>query len=222
MYLLSLRLAPSPWVGTRFSGTAQETVPSVSTQTVTPRPVDFFQVWALDGSPPGPSQTPLSPGISGLPDARAMLPRSGVCAEAGPRIVRTPSAIASRRKFMAQHPARSGVPAQGLLHTGLIAGRQRRCRIVHRVTILAVILGGVQRVVGGGDQPVRERADLPAPLRDADRDRDRDIGADAGLGVLAADIEHPARDHRTLAQRRSRQHNAEFVTPGARPPVAGP
>src|SRR3981189_3369745 len=195
MYLLSVRWAPSPWVGIRFSGTAQNTVPSVSTQTVTPRRVGFFacscappraepagpsvwctmmffQGWAFDGSPHGASQTTFSPGISGLPDARAMLPRSGVCAEAGPRIVRTPSAIASRRKFMAQHPARSGVPAQGLLQHGLIAGRQRRCRIVHRVTILAVILGGVQRVVGGGDQPVRERADLPAPLRDADRDRD--------------------------------------------------
>ena len=42
MYLLSLRLAPSPWVGIASSGTAQYTVPSVSTQTVTPRRAGFF------------------------------------------------------------------------------------------------------------------------------------------------------------------------------------
>src|SRR5213078_5349 len=42
MYLLSLRLAPSPWVGTRCSATAQYTVPSVSTQTMTPRRVGFL------------------------------------------------------------------------------------------------------------------------------------------------------------------------------------
>src|SRR4051794_15256393 len=37
MYLSSLRLAPSPWVAIASSGTAQYTVPSVSTRTVTPR-----------------------------------------------------------------------------------------------------------------------------------------------------------------------------------------
>src|SRR5882672_7114886 len=245
MYLLSLRLAPSPWVGTRFSGTAQNTVPSVSTQTVTPRRVGFltcsrappraepagpsvwctmmfFHGWAFDSSPHGASQTTLRPGISGVPGTRAMLPRPGVCADAGARSARTPSAIASRRKFMTRHLARSGVLAQGLLECHVVAGRQRRRRVVLRVAVLAVILGGVKRVVGGGDQPVRERADLAAPLRDADRDRDRDIGADAGLGVVAADIEHPARDHRALAQCRGRQHDAEFVTAGARQHVAGP
>src|SRR6202022_4313021 len=105
-YLWSLRLAPSPWVGTRFSGTAQYTVPSVSTQTVTPRRVGFLacscappraepagpSVWctmmlrqrlAFAGSPHGASHTILRPGISGVPDARAMVARSGVCAEAG-------------------------------------------------------------------------------------------------------------------------------------------
>src|ERR1700760_481255 len=109
MYLLSLRLAPSPWVGTRFSGTAQYTVPSVSTQTVTPRRVGFFacasapvradpagpSVWCtmilrqalvFEISPHGDSQTIFSPGISGVPDARASAARSGVWARAGANI----------------------------------------------------------------------------------------------------------------------------------------
>src|ERR1700736_4616739 len=46
MYLLSLRLAPSPWVGTSVSATAQYTVPSVSTHTVTPRRVLRLQLGA--------------------------------------------------------------------------------------------------------------------------------------------------------------------------------
>src|SRR5258706_11254143 len=123
MYLLSLRLAPSPWVGTRFSGTAQYTVPSVSTQTVTPRRVGFLacswappraepagpsvwctmmlrQEWAFDTSPHGASQTILRPGISGVPDPRADIPRSGVCADAGVRIAMTQSAVTSRREFI--------------------------------------------------------------------------------------------------------------------------
>src|SRR6266478_8306472 len=122
MYLLSLRLAPSPWVGTRSSGTAQYTVPSVSTQTVTPRRVGFLacswappraepagpsvwctmmlrQEWAFDTSPHGASQTIFRPGISGVPDARADIARSGVCADAGVRIAMTQSAVTSRREF---------------------------------------------------------------------------------------------------------------------------
>src|SRR5580692_4523885 len=127
MYLLSLRLAPSPWVGTSVSGTAQYTVPSVSTQTVTPRRVGFFdcsdappraepagpsvwctmmlrQGWAFATSPQGASQTILRPGISGVPDARAIASKSGDWALAEERTAIAPSAIASRRKFMDQGP----------------------------------------------------------------------------------------------------------------------
>src|SRR6266436_4263351 len=123
MYLLSLRLAPSPCVGTRLSGTAQYTVPSVSTQTVTPRRVGFLacswappraepagpsvwctmmlrQEWAFDTSPHGASQTILRPGISGVPDARADVARSGVCADAGGRTAMAQSAVTSRRELM--------------------------------------------------------------------------------------------------------------------------
>src|SRR3982074_923322 len=124
MYLLSLRLAPSPWVGIQFSGTAQYTVPSVSTQTVTPRRVGFLacsaappraepagpSVWCtmmlrqgcdLATSPHGASQTIFRPGISGVPAARATPARSGVCADAEAEIATTQSAVASSRKFMA-------------------------------------------------------------------------------------------------------------------------
>src|ERR1700681_2388012 len=123
MYLLSLRLAPSPWVGTRFSGTAQYTVPSVSTQTVTPRGVGFLagaaapdraepggpsvwctmmlrQGWAFDTSPHGASQTIFRPGISGVPDKRAIVVGSGVWAEAEVKNPTTQSAVTSKRKFM--------------------------------------------------------------------------------------------------------------------------
>jgi hypothetical protein len=95
IYLLSLRLAPSVWVGTSVSLTAQYTVPSVSTQTMTPRRVGFFacscappraepagpSVWctmmffqgcALVTSPQGASHTIFSPGMSGVPEARAI------------------------------------------------------------------------------------------------------------------------------------------------------
>src|SRR5260370_234646 len=95
MYLLSLRLPPSPWVGTRFSATAQYTVPSASTQPVTPRRVGLFacscappraepagpSVWctmilrqggAFATSPQGTSQTLFTPRVSGVPAARAM------------------------------------------------------------------------------------------------------------------------------------------------------
>src|SRR5260221_12176831 len=123
MYLLSLRLAPSPWVGTRSSATAQYTVPSVSTQTVTPRRVGFFacccappraepagpsvwctmilrQGWAFDTSPHGASQTIFRPGIPGVPDARATLASSGVSADAGTEIAARQSAVASGRRFI--------------------------------------------------------------------------------------------------------------------------
>src|SRR5689334_11207108 len=106
MYLLSLRLPPSPWVGTRFSATAQYTVPSVSTQTMTPRRVGFLncccappraepagpsvwctmmlrQGWAFATSPHGASQTIFKPGMSGVPDDRAIVARSGVSADVG-------------------------------------------------------------------------------------------------------------------------------------------
>src|ERR1700722_7948047 len=106
MYLLLLRSAPSVWVGTSVSGTAQYTVPSVSTQTVTPRRVGFFacnaappraepagpsvwctmmlrQGWAFEASPQGASQTIFRPGISGVPDERASDAMSGDCAKAG-------------------------------------------------------------------------------------------------------------------------------------------
>src|SRR5213076_1674725 len=126
MYLLSLRLAPSPWVGTRFSGTAQYTVPSVSTQTVTPRRVGFLacacapdraepagpsvwctimlrQGWAFASSPHGASQIIFSPGISGVPEARAIAANSPVSADAEAEAAIIESAIATRRRFMNSH-----------------------------------------------------------------------------------------------------------------------
>src|SRR5260370_1422358 len=130
MYLLSWRLAPSPCVGTRSSGTAQYTVPSVSTQTVTPRRVGFLacawappraepagpsvwctmmlrQGWALASSPHGASQTTFSPGISGVPETRAIAARSGASADAGARVAATHRAHAARGVLAAnlQHPA---------------------------------------------------------------------------------------------------------------------
>src|ERR1700761_3227496 len=121
MYLLSLRLAPSPWVGIASSGTAQYTVPSVSTHTVTPRRVGFFacciapyfadpappSVWctmmlrqglAFDRSPHGASQTIFSPGISGVPAARESVARSGVWASAALSAARRQRAAAIERK----------------------------------------------------------------------------------------------------------------------------
>src|SRR4249920_3188765 len=127
MYLLSLRLPPSPWVGTRFSATAQYTVPSVSTQTMTPRRVGFLdcccappradpagpsvwctmmlrQGWAFATSPQDASQTIFKPGISGVPDDRASVARSGVWAIAENEIARAQSAIAGRRRFIREDP----------------------------------------------------------------------------------------------------------------------
>src|ERR1700694_4286711 len=113
MYLLSLRLAPSPWVGTRFSGTAQYNVPSVSTQTVTQRRGGFLacasappraepagpsvwctmmlrQGWAFETSPHGASQTIFKPGISGVLELRATAARSGGAAAAGAEVAAAP------------------------------------------------------------------------------------------------------------------------------------
>src|SRR6201999_3923851 len=120
MYLLSLRSAPSVWVGTRFSATAQYTVPSVSTQTITPRRVGFFdcscappraepagpsvwctmmlrQGWALATSPHGESQTIFNPGISGVPEERAIAANSLAGAEAGAAIAIAHSRRADRQ-----------------------------------------------------------------------------------------------------------------------------
>ena len=105
---------------------------------------------------------------------------------------------------------------------GSLRRRQRRRRIVDGVAVLAVLLGGIERVVGRGHQPVRVRADLPVPLRDPDRERNRDFIADAGLGIGAAHIQDAARDHRALAQGGGGQHDAELVAAAARQHVAGP
>src|SRR6478736_4644271 len=244
MYLSSLRLPPSPWVGTRCSATAQYTVPSVSTQTMTPRRVGFLncacappradpagpsvwctmmlrQGWALATSPQGASQTIFKPGISGVPDDRASMARSGVWADAGNGNARAKSAVARRRRFIREDPvtllcvarpcflfdafsSREPVPtslenASGALaqhlsrrHGEFDLGHQRRRRLVGGKAIPAALLGVVKRVVGGRDQAVGEHAHLPGPLRTPDRDRDRDILARAFLGIRTADIHHAA------------------------------
>src|ERR1700676_2643590 len=85
--------------------------------------------------------------------------------------------------------ARAGVDstlgklAQGRVRHGGRLGRQWRRELVNRMAVLALLLGDVKRVVGGGDQPVRVRTDLARPLRDTDRDRERDIVSDTGGGV---------------------------------------
>src|SRR5436853_6062546 len=140
MYLLSLRLPPSPWVGTRFSLTAQYTVPSVSTQTMTPRRVGFLncscappraepvgpsvwctmmlrQGWAFATSPHGASQTILRPGISGVPDDRARVARSGVWDDAGAANARAQSAIANWRSFIRRDPVT--IPSSNMLQASL-------------------------------------------------------------------------------------------------------
>src|SRR5260370_26922702 len=165
MYVLSLRLAPSPWVGTRCSPTAQYTVPSVSSQTVTPRRVGFLacasappraepagpsvwwtmmlrQGWAFDTSPHGASQTIFSPGIWGVPEARAIAARSGVSADAGARIATTQNAVTNGLKFMGRYVARSRVLAQGQFRHrfAIDCGRQRRGPGPDRHTVLVLLL----------------------------------------------------------------------------------
>src|SRR6516165_4960075 len=188
MYLLSLRLAPSPWVVTMVSGTAQYTVPSVSTQTVTPRRVGFFdcssaprraepagpsvwctmmlrQGWALATSPHGASQTILRPGISGVPDARAIVASSVSSAAAG-----WAASAAARKQKATSRPGATRA-WHGLRISGCNLGRpgriglERRSRIVDRAIVLAVLLGSVKRTVGVGHQPVGELADAAIPLR---------------------------------------------------------
>src|SRR5207248_10974206 len=115
--------APSHWVRTRCSATARYTVRSVSTHTMTPRRVGFFdcacgrpraepagpsvwctmtlrQGWAFESSPHGASHTIFRPGISGVPDERAVAARSGVCAEADTENARAQTASASNRGYM--------------------------------------------------------------------------------------------------------------------------
>src|SRR6266403_369755 len=192
MYLLSLRLAPSPWVGIRFSATAQYTVPSVSTQTVTPRRVGVFacanappraepagpsvwctmilrQGWAFDTSPHGASQTTFRPGISGVPDPRAIVAKSDVSANAGPMIPTRQSTAASRRRRFISTDKPSRVLAQGPLRHRLEPGHQWRRGLVHGIPVLAFFLGGVKRVIRGRHQPIREQADVLAPLCNPDR-----------------------------------------------------
>src|ERR1700721_3046438 len=58
------------------------------------------QGWAFETSPHGASQTIFRPGMSGVPDIRAVVARSGDCASAGENNATTQSAVASRRKFI--------------------------------------------------------------------------------------------------------------------------
>src|SRR6476659_7306236 len=94
------------------------------------------QGWAFETSLHGASQTIFRPGISGVPDARAVVARSGVCADAGLRIAMTQSAVISRRKFMGLtsvercYVARSRVLAQRLSRHRLVPGRQRRRGVI--------------------------------------------------------------------------------------------
>src|SRR5882724_7787673 len=115
--------------------------------------------------------------------------------------------MATSSEQVVDQAARAGVDstlsklAQGRVRHGRGLGRQWRRELVDRMAVLALLLGDVKRVVGGGDQPVRERADLARPLRDANRDRERDILSNTGGGIVTAHLDDPARDRRTFAQR---------------------
>jgi len=61
------------------------------------------QAWAFATSPHGASQTIFSPGISGVPEARAIAARSPVSADAEAEATMKESAIATRRSFMNSH-----------------------------------------------------------------------------------------------------------------------
>src|SRR5262245_66013578 len=140
----------------------------------------FFQGCARATSPHGASQTTFSPGMSGVPEARASDPRSGVCAAAGKEKAMARSAIAGRRKYMKSVSggaaglarfAKSGALADSLCdRIGLDTGDQRGRRIVGGQAVAAVALGLVERMVGGRDQAVREGARAARPLRNANRD----------------------------------------------------
>src|SRR5262249_32312276 len=124
----------------------------------------FLQGWALATSPQGASQTIFSPGMSGVPEARASVARSGVWAAAENEKTMASSAIAGRRNFMQSKsggaPALacfcgSGAPADGLrdrIGPGIRDKGWRR--IVAGKAVAAVALGLVEGVVGGRDQPV--------------------------------------------------------------------
>src|SRR5882757_9141092 len=116
------------------------------------------QGWAFATSPHGASQTIFRPGMSGVPDARAMVARSGVWAEAGMEQASEQSANAAKRRFMISvqcaHWRVSRPLARGHIRN---AGAcefwdQRRCRIVGRKPVSATLLGVVQRLIGGRDQ----------------------------------------------------------------------
>src|SRR6266850_7251602 len=62
------------------------------------------QGWDFERSPHGASQTIFTPGISGVPDDRAMVARSGVCAGALAGNAMAKSAAATRRRIMLQGP----------------------------------------------------------------------------------------------------------------------
>src|SRR5215813_4003925 len=119
----------------------------------------FFQGWALATSPQGASQTIFRPGMSGVPDCFAIVLRSGVCATTGATSAIAPTTIARKRKFIIRRPcgaflvAGSGALAQSGGGLGFRLGRERRGGIIGRVAILALLLGVVERMVGGGDQP---------------------------------------------------------------------
>src|SRR5438045_9035498 len=57
------------------------------------------QGWAFATSPHGASQTIFNPGMSGVPNARAIAARSGVCAEADTENARARTADASDRRL---------------------------------------------------------------------------------------------------------------------------
>ena len=110
MYLLSLRLAPSPCSGIAVSGTDQYTVPSVSTQSVTPRTFGlaawrFAMACGRAGRPLGLVHDDVLPGRE-LRDRRAARDRrcsgrgSAACRRCG-RARRT-TAVLRQRKRAAQ------------------------------------------------------------------------------------------------------------------------
>ena len=72
--------------------------------------------------------------------------------------------------------------------------RREFLRLIGGVAVLAFLLGGVECMVGGGDQPVGIGPNLPGLLRDPDRHCDRGVRAGAALSIAAAQIEHPPRD----------------------------
>ena len=109
------------------------------------------------------------------------------------------------------------------MHRRLIEHRRQGGAGVWTVKrFFALLLGGVERGVGGSDQPRRKGADRRRPLRHADRSRNGDFGAAAVVGIGAASPQHAARDRRGFGQRGSGQHDAELVAAGARQHVAGP